>query len=190
MQKTRKSQQSGGNPLRTRLLIAVGILAVAALLYIGRTIFSPNRQESTVERSESYNPVQSPLRADASLTFAGADGAGKSSVQVEVANDDASRTRGLMGRTSMSEDQGMLFIFEDTDVRSFWMVNTPLSLDIIFVGEDMSIVKIHQSTTPYSDASLESGAPAKYVVETNAGYCARHGIVEGDKIRFTMNGAK
>ena len=143
-----------------------------------------------MERSESYNPVQAPLRADAALTFVGSDGTGKGAVQVEVANDDASRTRGLMGRTAMPEDRGMLFLFDDTDVRSFWMVNTPLSLDIIFVGEDMSIVKIHQSTTPYSDASLESGAPAKYVVETNAGYCARNGIMEGDKIRFTMNGGQ
>ena len=76
------------------------------------------------------------------------------------------------------------FIFDENQPLNFWMVNTPLPLDIIYVGADSSIVRIHQNTTPFSEATLPSDSPAKFVVETNAGYTMEHGILEGMKIRF------
>jgi hypothetical protein len=78
----------------------------------------------------------------------------------------------------------MLFLFPNAEPRAFWMVNTPLSLDILFVGPDRKIVKIHPDTTPFSDASLPSGAPAQYTIEVVGGFCAEHGIQEGDDVEW------
>lgn len=98
---------------------------------------------------------------------------------VEIAADDYTRAFGLMFRESLPENQGMLFIFKNEELQSFWMKNTPISLDIIFVNENKEIVKVHKYTEPYSTRSYPSIQPAKYVVETVAGYCDRYGISEG-----------
>jgi len=91
---------------------------------------------------------------------------------------------GLMFRKSMEDTKGMLFIFDKTDMHSFWMKNTIMSLDILFVNEDKEIVKIHKNTKPYSTESLPSGKPAIYVVEVIAGFTDKYGVKEGDKIEF------
>jgi uncharacterized membrane protein (UPF0127 family) len=87
----------------------------------------------------------------------------------------------------MKDDQGMLFIFPYETEQSFWMKNTVLSLDIIFVNANFEIVKIHHNTTPFSEQSYSSEKPAQYVVEVNAGYSNKLGLTEGDKIFFRRN---
>jgi len=94
------------------------------------------------------------------------------------------RNQGLMNVRSMPQDAGMVFFFDVAEEQSFWMVNTILPLDIIYVGADSTIVSIYHSTTPFSDKSLPSGKPAKFVVETNGGYSINYDIKEGNKIRF------
>jgi len=84
----------------------------------------------------------------------------------------------------LGESKGMLFIFDDSQQRSFWMANTPLPLDIIFVNADYEIVRIHHNAQPFSEQNLPSGKPAKYVIETNGGYCVSHDIQEGMKVSF------
>jgi len=118
------------------------------------------------------------------VSFISAAGDTLSSVEVAVADEDSERNQGLMDVRDLPQSKGMLFIFEQNQPRSFWMANTPLSLDIIFVNEDMEIVRIHHSTQPFSENNFESGQPAKYVVETNAGYCIAHDIQEGMQVRF------
>ncbi|AFN74709.1 secreted protein containing DUF192 [Melioribacter roseus P3M-2] len=103
-------------------------------------------------------------------------------IDVEIADDDIQRATGLMYREYMAENQGMLFIFPHESPQSFWMKNTILPLDIIFVDAGGNIVKIHKYTTPYSETSYQSGKPAKYVVEVNAGFADKYGIREGDRI--------
>jgi len=105
-------------------------------------------------------------------------------IRAAVADDNRSRSEGLMNVNNLPEDAGMLFIFEEDAQRNFYMANTPISLDIIFVNSEYQIVRIHQNTTPYSSQSIPSEAPAKYVVEVNAGYTVRHDISEGDFIRL------
>jgi len=73
----------------------------------------------------------------------------------------------------------MLFIFDDEELRSFWMANTPIPLDIIFADASGRIVRIQRNTRPYSHESIQSEYPATYVVEVNAGYTLRHDIKEG-----------
>lgn len=99
-----------------------------------------------------------------------------------MADDNAERNQGLMDVRNLPASKGMLFIFEKDEARSFWMANTPLPLDIIFVSESGEIVRIHHSTQPFSEKSLASDKPAKYVIETNAGYCVSHDIQEGMKV--------
>lgn len=105
-------------------------------------------------------------------------------IKTAVADDDKERSQGLMDVKNLPTDKGMLFIFEDNRPRSFWMANTPLSLDIIFVNNDFEIVRIHHSTQAFSEKSLSSEDPAKYVIETNGGFCISHDIQEGLKVSF------
>ncbi len=112
-----------------------------------------------------------------------------STVQVAVADDDNSRSEGLMNVHHLPADSGMLFIFEGNEPRSFWMANTPLSLDIIYANSDFEIVRIHRNTQPFSHEQIRSEVPAKYVVEVNAGYAMRHDITEGMKISFSDDSA-
>lgn len=107
------------------------------------------------------------------------------SVRAAVADDDDSRSEGLMNVHNLPDDAGMLFIFDDEAPRSFWMANTPISLDILFVNSEMEIVRIHRNTPPYSHENIVSESPAKYVVEVNAGFTLNYDIREGMKISFT-----
>ncbi|WP_306146090.1 DUF192 domain-containing protein [Roseibium sp. MMSF_3412] len=101
---------------------------------------------------------------------------------VEVAVSAPERSRGLMFREEMAADDGMLFIFEKEGDRYFWMKNTPLPLDIIYIDAAGKIVSIAADTTPFSEQTIPSGAPAKYVLELNAGTSAERGIVVGDTV--------
>lgn len=107
-----------------------------------------------------------------------------STIDVAIADDDHTRSEGLMDVHELPADSGMLFIFEGNQPRSFWMANTPLSLDIIFANSDFEIVRIHRNTPPYSHEQIRSELPAKYVVEVNAGYSLRHDLTEGMIISF------
>lgn len=105
-------------------------------------------------------------------------------IDIEIANDEYSREKGLMYRRFMVENQGMLFVFEDEQPRYFWMKNTYISLDIIYVASDYSVVSIQKSAIPLSEESLPSNKAAQYVVEVNGGFADKYGIKEGVKIKF------
>ena len=107
-----------------------------------------------------------------------------SSVEVQISDDVMERSQGLMDVRELPENHGMLFIFDKEEPLSFWMANTPLPLDIMYVNADSVIVSIYHSTTPFSEKGLPSGDPAKYVVETNGGYAITYGIEEGYRIWF------
>lgn len=108
-----------------------------------------------------------------------------SKIDIEVADNEAKTMQGLMYRKSMDENRGMIFVFPVAEEHSFWMKNTLMSLDIIFIDTAKKIIKIHKNTTPLSTKSLPSGGPTLYVVEVNAGYTEKFGITEGDYINFT-----
>jgi len=76
----------------------------------------------------------------------------------------------------------MLFVFPAEESLSFWMKDTPLPLDIIFLGADRTIVTIRENTVPFSETSVPSDRPAQYVVEVNAGFAARHRLAPGDRV--------
>lgn len=102
---------------------------------------------------------------------------------IEIAADDASRAHGLMDRTKMDADHGMLFVFEDDAPRAFWMKNTKIPLDMLFFDADAKLVSVQHNVPPcVADpcAGYSSGAPARYVLELNAGQANELGLTPGD----------
>ena len=103
---------------------------------------------------------------------------------VEVAEDEAARSQGLMYRRQMQEDEGMLFVFEYPQPLSFWMKNTYLPLDIAFVARDGSILNILRMKPLDEGPRYLSQGQALYAIEANAGWFKDHGVKAGDKVRF------
>ncbi|HKD46658.1 MAG TPA: DUF192 domain-containing protein [Rhizomicrobium sp.] len=108
--------------------------------------------------------------------------AGPHPFKVEVAADDQSRETGLMFRKSMAADAGMLFDFQTPQEVSFWMENTILPLDMLFVRADGTIAHVKENATPYSRENIPSGEPVQLVIELNAGRARALGIVEGGRV--------
>lgn len=106
-------------------------------------------------------------------------------LDIEFAATEYETQTGLMYRKSMQKDRGMLFIFSDEIQRAFYMKNTEFALDIIYIDGDKNIVSIQKNAKPYDKSSLPSGAPAKYVLEINAGLSDMWGLEAGDVVEFT-----
>lgn len=105
-------------------------------------------------------------------------------VRVEIAATDADRARGLMFRRELPQDRGMLFVFDRAEEHSFWMHNTFLSLDLIFIGEDRRVVGVVASAPPQTDALRSVGKPSRYVVEVGAAEAAAHAVGPGTAAAF------
>jgi uncharacterized protein len=107
---------------------------------------------------------------------------------VEVVADEASRERGLMFRETMAPDHGMLFLFDDSNVQSFWMKNTLIPLDILYFDKNHQLVSMQQRVPPCrSDpcAVYPSTGPAQFVLELNAGVADKLGVKPGDELKIT-----
>jgi uncharacterized protein len=107
-------------------------------------------------------------------------------VQVEVADTPETRARGLMYRRDLAVNAGMLFIFPNESEQHFWMKNTPLPLDMLFINAAHRIVGIVPDTRPFSTNPLGVDAPSQYVLEVHGGFCAAHGIAAGDRVEFVQ----
>ena len=108
-----------------------------------------------------------------------ASGGEKVNLRVEVADSDAERQRGLMGRTALGEDRGMLFVFDSEQTLSFWMKNTLIPLSVAYIDSESRIIDI-QDMQPLDETSHPSAEPAQYALEVNQGYFAEHGVEVGD----------
>lgn len=107
---------------------------------------------------------------------------GVTSFMVEVADSDRERALGLMCRRAMAPDRGMLFVFPEAGPQAFWMRNTLIPLDIIYISADGKVVSITRNARPLSDAPLPSAGPAKYVLELAGGRAAEIGLLPGDRV--------
>ncbi|MBC3757560.1 DUF192 domain-containing protein [Hyunsoonleella sp. SJ7] len=106
----------------------------------------------------------------------------KTKLDIEIADTDFDVETGLMYRNSMKSNQGMLFVFEDERERYFYMKNTRIPLDIIYIDAKKSIVSFQKNAKPFDESALPSEAPAKYVLEINAGLADQWGLKAGDSI--------
>jgi len=107
---------------------------------------------------------------------------------VEIADNDATRERGLMFRESMPADHGMLFLFDDLSVRTFWMKNCRMPLDILYFDQNYKLVSAQQRVPPCrSDPCVvyPSEGPAQYVLELNSGMADKLGVKPGDALKVT-----
>jgi uncharacterized membrane protein (UPF0127 family) len=119
------------------------------------------------------------------VTILGADGKPRATVAVEVASSGPQRELGLMYRKHLEDDAGMIFVFPDAAPRNFWMHNTPISLDMIFADAAGVVVGIVANAEPFSDKVLGVEGKSQYVLEVNAGFCAKKGIRAGDRLDFS-----
>ncbi len=156
--------------MRNRLAIvalAVALLVAALWFLVPRALNMPlSDQTSVVTILSSSGPVR---------------------VFVEVADDPLERSRGLMFRESLAEDAGMLFVFGDEKIRSFWMHSTLIPLDTMFIGNDLTIVDVVEGAVPCEASPCPlytSSAPARYALEVNAGFVQDHGIEIADVVVF------
>lgn len=111
-------------------------------------------------------------------------GARDTTIVVEIAELPWEQRRGLMYRTRMAEDHGMLFTHLQRGNHSVWMRNTCIPLDILFVDEDGTIVAIREHAQAFDDSWYRTSCLSRHVIEVNAGYCRRHGVRPGQKVRF------
>ena len=112
--------------------------------------------------------------------------AGDVVVAVEIADSPAERSQGLMNRRTLATDHGMIFMFPADDVQSFWMKNTLIPLDMIFVNSALEVVGVVADAEPMTTTPRTVDAPAAYVVEVNGGFAAANGIASG--VRMSLKG--
>ena len=153
--------------MKNELLLAVAILAACGV-------------NNTPTPAASTQP---PVAAGPRVIFPD-----KFAVQVEIASDDSTRAQGLMFRDQLAQDRGMIFFFAQSGDYPFWMKNTLIPLDMIWIDDQKRIVHIAAKVPPCKADPCESvpagGTPAKYVLEVAAGVAARHGLANGQTLRF------
>jgi uncharacterized protein len=135
---------------------------------------------SSVACSHSTNL---PRAAAPSVTLAPA-GRAPVKVRVEVARTMDQRTNGLMFRERLDADAGMVFLFENDDNHTFWMKNTPLPLDMIFITKDLVVAGVVENAVPFTTETRSCGQQSRFVLEVNAGFAARNGVGAGTRVEF------
>ncbi|HYG37980.1 MAG TPA: DUF192 domain-containing protein [Cytophagales bacterium] len=151
-------------------------------LFFSKKTSSPRDNSAPQPRIESYDP---PFTKEGELEILdGTSGDTIKSLSIEIADNEKEIMQGLMYRSAMLDSVGMLFIFDEPNLHTFWMKNTKIPLDIIFIDDQQRIVTIKRNTTPYSEKEVPSEKEVLYVLEVNAGFSDKYGVKVGDLIRF------
>lgn len=161
-------------------LLAVVVIAAVGLGLAFATLHVPSRAD---EIKQAGPPVAQDTLLVEKLAIETADGK-KHVFDVEIARTPAEHSYGLMNRKSMGMNYGMLFLFPVEAERSFWMRNTLIPLDMIFIREDGAIHSIHDSAIPHDLTPIYSKGPALAVLEINGGRAAALGIKPGDRVIY------
>lgn len=159
------------------------LLMIAAIICL---CFAVNSCDETKEKKSITREVRFQKEGELMLMKASNDSV-VATIDIEIAEGEYETQTGLMYRKSMQDDRGMLFIFEDEIRRSFYMKNTEFALDIIFINGENEIVNIQKNAQPLDQTSLPSAAPAKYVLEVNAGLSDKWNLEDGDKIDWSRS---
>ena len=157
--------------------VALALVALAAIALILPRFFGSNKTEQIVE----ITPDDIQFTKDGELSIFKNDSLIQT-IDVEFAKNEMERSLGLMYRSSMDEHQGMWLILPEEAPRSFYMRNTEISLDIIYLDKDKKVVSIAKNARPYDETSLPSEKPAMYVLEINGGLADKWGIDKGDRV--------
>jgi len=152
----------------------VGLLAVAGCQH-------PPASSGQGQSSTTGSPT---AELTSAVLFQPASGAPPVRVRVELARTPEEQMRGLMFRRSLGPDAGMLFLFERAEPRRFWMRNTYIPLDMIFLDAERVVVSIEENTVPLDETGRGPDQPAQFVVEVAGGYARSHGISVGSRAQF------
>ena len=164
------------NRINLVLIVALGALAVGLLAQPTGCSNKPSTNLKTVKVPiGGSNTTQGDGLPTMNLPI------GARTFTLEVADTDPLRVKGLMFRTEMPEDHGMIFVFPDEDDRGFWMKNTLIPLDIVYLDADGRVVSV-KSMVPRDLNPVPSDGPAMYAIELNAGVAAKTGVKAGDVI--------
>lgn len=131
-----------------------------------------------------YNNYYDGFNKEGELIFLMEKGKKEKQISIEIAETKQERNQGLMNRKKLDKNNGMLFIYNTSYKRFFWMKNTYIPLDIIYVDNTYHVVSIQENTEPLLEKKYPSYKKAMYVVEVNAGFCNMHNIKVGDSISY------
>ena len=160
---------------RPALLVTLAAVPFIALVLFMLLQFSNDQTKFSVEN------ISSP----ATIPFTIQTKTGEVKLQVDTALNATEWENGLMYRQTMAPDHGMIFIFPDVEIRRFWMKNTYIPLDIIFLDAQKRIINISENATPLrEDIIYGSKSPSMYVLEVNAGLSNHLGLTAGDQAKF------
>jgi uncharacterized membrane protein (UPF0127 family) len=168
-------------------ITVIVVLISFIVFFVLSNFFKSNETTNKDLENATSNKMTYTFHQDGELIFSSSNDKAIQKIDIEIADNEMKREIGLMMRRTMAENQGMLFLFETEGPQAFWMHNTILPLDIIYVNSKLEIVTIVKNAKPFDDSSLPSIKPAQYVVEVNAGYCDKYGVKEGDKIIWRRN---
>lgn len=152
---------------------------ILSLLILGG-FFMGCKESDQPKETIKVTPIEFKKEGEAYILKASGDTLSK--IELEIADDAYQRETGLMYRESMAMNRGMLFIFDTEEQLGFYMKNTYIPLDLIFLNKDLIIVNIQKNATPKSLETIPSNAPAQYVLEVNAGLTDTWNLSKGDKI--------
>jgi len=167
-------------------LVLIILAIIVALAFIIFSTYTPKRNKPASRPSALTSKSPPSFIKEGTLTINSTKNAKAIILDIEIADNEEERMRGLMDRLSLPENAGMLFIFPNEEPRSFWMKNTFISLDIIYINSMKKIVSIQKYTQPKSTYSIPSEQPAMFVLEVNAGFTDINGIGPGDKVDFNL----
>ncbi len=184
--KKKKSPKRNYRQLIISLLVGLALIAfiLPDLLPLfsggsgGRSSIPPNPNSNT----SSTMPEPSFTKEGELSIISNTTGEIIKKIDIEKADNDMERAFGMMYRKSMQDTRGMLFLFEEPKPQSFWMKNTYIPLDIIYIDENKKITTIHPNATPLSESSLPSKGNAQFVLEVRGGFCQDYGVQVGDSI--------
>ncbi|MCH2083388.1 MAG: DUF192 domain-containing protein [Saprospiraceae bacterium] len=184
--KKNKKQQRGKNssstiqqsPKQRRMLIILVALMIPAV--IGLIFFAipknSGKKSGMTEPTFNHEGFLSFYENDQSEPI--------KEIDIEFADNEFEIEKGMMWRKSMEEDQGMLFMMPTQQPQTFWMLNTYIPLDLIFINEDLKVVSIQKNTVPQSLDPIPSNEPARYVLEVVGGFSDKFGVKPGTTVTF------
>ena len=183
----KKKKKPKRNYRQLIITILISLALIAFILPDILPLFMGNSQGGTSARNVAPNSNPPATMPEPTFTkegtlslLSGETGEAIKQIDIEKAENDQERALGMMFRKSMPDNQGMLFLFDQSAPQSFWMKNTLIPLDIIYIDENKKINTIHPNATPKSEASLPSNGNAQYVLEVRGGFCQDHGVKVGD----------
>ncbi|MGA9139634.1 MAG: DUF192 domain-containing protein [Methanocella sp.] len=150
------------------LIVSVGAVAIVVVA-LAMLVFLPQHRADIAETAEL-------IASDGNVTR----------LSLEIADTPEEHRTGLMNRSSLARDAGMLFVFDNDQTRYFWMDNTLIPLDMIFISKDLTIIDIHDNATPLSRDGIMSSGPCRFVLEVNGGMCDAIGIDVGDRVNLSI----